>query len=128
MVNKNDGINGISIPHKSRSVGHEGSHAREQENKIEPLLIVWGGLKIPGELGYQSHHTWVSKRIEEWCVSTYLFVYVGDKIPIDPSLEDFFKASNRWGSGCTYGNPGATRNLKPLYQQPGPWEGTVTHT
>ena len=58
-----------------------------------------------------------------------LLVYVDNVITIGPKEEDCWEASRRWGSVCTQlGIKYELRKAEPPYQQPGTWEGTVTHT
>ena len=47
---------------------------------------------------------------------------------IGPTEEVCWKASSRWGSMCSgLGIQDASSNVRKTLQEPGPWDGTVTH-
>ena len=101
------------------------------ESKRKYNLFRWSevDLNFPGDLVYQPHLPWVYKRIEEWCVTVDLLVYVDDGRPEWTTEDYYWQAYMRWVSVCTHlGIQNALRNLEPPSQQPGPWSGTVTRT
>ena len=84
---------------------------------------------LPGTSTYDCCWPLVYKERSKVSIDADLFVYVDNEQTIGPKEEVCWEASRKWVSTCLWlGIQDVSRKVQGTLQEPGPLEGTVTHT